>query len=92
MKSQFYRPCQINDLDRDGYIDAIFHRFEKLSELQSYFGADGERHSAVVTRMIAIVECDDGQVYFVNPEEVRFMDGLAYRIANRYKGDDPDDG
>lgn len=93
MKGQFYRPCRVKDdpfLEHD-YEDAIFHRFEKLSELTSYEDDDG-LHTVVTSRIVGIVECADGQVILADPETIQFVDGFAERIVNRYRGGDPSDG
>lgn len=88
----YYRPCRVIEPYRDDIYDAIFHRFEKLSEMRQYEGGDGEMHTSIVSRMIAIVEDCEGCVMVVEPEWIQFTDSFAERIVNRHRGGDPDDG
>lgn len=82
MKNQFYRTCRVTQ-GTDEY-DAIFHRFERDTGIVIQKDTDGNPHSAVVTRLIGIVERTDGQIVLAEPEQIRFMDGFSARIIRRF--------
>ena len=86
MKSQYYRTCRITQ-GTDEY-DAIFHRFERDTGIVVQEDGTGNPHSAVVTRLIGIVERADGQIVLVEPEQIQFMDGFSARIIRRFYGRD----
>lgn len=85
MKNQFYRTCRVYDVDTEREFLAIFHRFEKQSELILYTEDDGTNGYAVESRVIGIVERTDGQIMEVDPECIRFVDGFAERIASKFR-------
>ncbi len=82
MKNQFYRTCCVTQGTDE--FDAIFHRFERDTGIVVQNDADGNPHSAVVTRLIGIVERMDGQIVLVEPESIRFLDGFASRIIRAF--------
>ena len=84
MKSQYYRTCRVHEgLQGPGEYDAIFHRFERDTGIVVQEDSAGTPHSAIVTRVVGIVERTDGQIVLVEPEQIRFMDGFAERVVRR---------
>ena len=82
MKNQFYRTCRITQGANE--YDAIFHRFERDTGIVVQTDDEGKPHSAVVTRLIGIVERTDSQIVLVEPEQIRFLDGFSARIVRRF--------
>ena len=88
MKNQFYRTCVVYDFEEDKEYYAIFHRFEKESQLVFEKDSAGTPVSAVVSKVYGVVEFEDGQIRLVDPEFIKFVDGFAERIIHKFKSDD----
>lgn len=66
------RPCVVN-----GEIKAIFHCWENRSEIIPPSLALGGHNGGVVSRVIGIVEIEDGQILRVtDPTAIRFTDNI----------------
>lgn len=85
MKNQFYRTCVVYDFEDDKEYYAIFHRFEKESQLVFERDYADAPVSAVVSKVYGVVEFEDGQIRLVDPEFIRFVDGFAERIVRKFR-------
>lgn len=94
MKNQFYRSCEVTEKDGTQYY-AIFHRFERISEMVYVTESDGVQRSAVAAKIGGLVERTDGQMILVEADCIRFLDGFSRRIVKRMletvRGDDDED-
>lgn len=82
MKNQFYRTCLVTRGEYE--IDAIFHRFERVSEMCIRKDESGIEHAAIVPKLVGVVERADGQIILVDPEQIRFADGFSARIIRNH--------
>lgn len=70
IKNSQYRPCFVNDKK------ALFHKWEIVMEIVPPSPMMGGHAGGQISSDFAIVEYEDGTVAQVNPNRIKFVDGL----------------
>ena len=83
----YYRPCMVTVPGAEKPVPAIFHRWDRVTELKIPTCVEGqEPESTRVTKVVGLVEFLGGSVELVKPESVRFLDDLAQIIWEKTIG------
>lgn len=74
-----YRPCFVNNKKQE--IKALFHCWSHRSEVVGESALRGGHPGGQISATFAIVEYEDGTIHEVEPQNVRFVDGLINQYA-----------
>ena len=83
--SAYYRPCILLMPNAARPVRAIFHRWDRITTLQTVDAAAEEPESYRETLVIGLVEDLDGNAFQVAPENLRFVDGLGRKLWSKFE-------